>query len=170
MSAIPAKFDPFLALRVLLERAVRFVVIGGVAGRAWGSPSLTNDLDICYDRAPDNCESLARALKELNATLRAPPGLPFLLDAKSLRMGDSFTFETSAGALDCLGTPSGTSGYADLMKNATHVELADDVRVAIASIDDLLRMKRAAGRPKDLIEVEILSALKEEREKMPGVE
>jgi len=171
MSPVPATFDAFLALRVLLERGVRFVVIGGVAGRAWGSPSLTNDLDICYDRAPDNCESLARALKGLNATLRgAPPGLPFLLDAKSLRMGDSFTFETSAGALDCLGTPSGTNGYADLMKSATHVELADDVRVAIASIDDLLRMKRAAGRPKDLIEVEILSALKEEREKMPEVE
>jgi hypothetical protein len=171
MSSTPAKFDAFLALRVLLGHGVRFLVIGGVAGRAWGSPSLTNDLDICYDRALDNCESLARALKELKATLRgAPPGLPFLLDAKSLRMGDSFTFETSAGALDCLGTPSGTSGYADLMTNATHVELADDVRVAIASIDDLLRMKRAAGRPKDLIEVEILSALKEEREKMPGVE
>jgi hypothetical protein len=171
MTAIPAKFDAFLALRVLLTHGVRFVVIGGVAGRAWGSPSLTNDLDICYDRAADNCEFLAGALAELKATLRgAPPGLPFLLDAKSLRMGDSFTFETTAGSLDCLGTPSGTSGYADLTKNATTVELADDLRVAIASIDDLLRMKRAAGRPKDLIEVEILSALKEEREKMPGVE
>lgn len=132
---------------------------------------MTNDLDICYDRGAANLDALAAALRELEATLRgAPAGLPFLLDAKSLRMGDSFTFETVAGSLDCLGTPSGTSGYPDLIRNATEVDLADDVRVAIASIDDLLRMKRAAGRPKDLIEVEILSALKEEREKMPGVE
>jgi hypothetical protein len=164
-------FDPLRAMRVLLERGVRFVIVGGFASSLRGSTSVTYDLDICYDRAPDNCESLSRALTELKATLRgAPPGLPFLLDAKSLRMGDSFTFETSAGSLDCLGTPSGTNGYPDLIRNATVVELADDVRVAIASIDDLLRMKRAAGRPKDLIEVEILSALKEEREKMPGVE
>lgn len=164
-------FDPIGAMRVLLRHKVRFVIIRGFASSIRGSASVTYDLDICYDRAADNCELLARALTELKATLRgAPAGLPFLLDAKSLRMGDSFTFETVAGSLDCLGTPSGTSGYPDLIRNATEVDLADDVRVAIASIDDLLRMKRAAGRPKDLIEVEILSALKEEREKMPGVE
>ena len=164
-------FDPLGAMGTLLRHNVRFIIIGGFAASLRGSTSVTYDLDVCYDRAPDNCEHLARALTELKATLRgAPPGLPFLLDAKAIRMGDSFTFETIAGSLDCLGTPSGTSGYSDLIENATYVELADDIRVAIASIDDLLRMKRAAGRPKDLIEVEILSALKEEREKMPGVE
>ncbi|HKR65166.1 MAG TPA: hypothetical protein VJZ00_15655 [Thermoanaerobaculia bacterium] len=161
------EFDPRPALRVLLSHDVRFVVVGGIAGVLLGSPSLTFDLDICYDRGQKNLEALADALKELKATLRgAPADLPFLLDAKTLRMGDSFTFDTATGSLDCLGTPSGTTGYADLMKNAKQVETVGGLRVWVASIDDLIRMKRAAGRPKDRIAVEILTALKEEREKL----
>jgi hypothetical protein len=159
-------FDALGALRTLVEHGVRFVVIGGIAGRAWGSTTVTHDLDVCYQRNADNYEALAAALRTLGATLRgAPAGLPFLLDARTIRMDDSFTFDTSAGSLDCLGTPSGTGGYADLVKNATEVELDADLRVSVCSLDDLIRMKRAAGRPKDRIEIEILSAVKEEREK-----
>lgn len=80
-------------------------------------------------------------------------------------MGDSFTFETVAGDLDCLGTPAGTTGYADLIANVTEMLLDDDLRVMVASIEDLVRMKRAAGHPKDLLAVEILSALREERDR-----
>jgi hypothetical protein len=158
-------FDALSALRTLNQHGVRFVVIGGIAGRAWGSTTITNDLDICYQRNAENYEALATALLTLSATLRgAPAGLPFQLDARTIRMGDSFTFDTSVGSLDCLGTPSGTGGYTDLMKNASEVELDEGLRVSVCSLDDLIRMKRAAGRPKDRIEVEILSAVKEERE------
>ena len=159
-------FDPFRALRALLSHRVRFVVIGGIAGRAWGSPTVTNDLDVCYERNKPNHQALAAALGELGARLRgAPEGLPFLLDERTITMGDSFTFETVAGPLDCLGTPSGTNGYADLAKNATEIELGEDLRVAVCSLDDLIRMKRAASRPKDRVELEILAAVKEEIEK-----
>lgn len=160
-------FDPLLALRTLVVHRVRFVIIGGFAGALWGSPSITIDLDICYDRSAANYEALVSALQELRATLRgAPAGVPFQLDARSIKMGDSFTFDTAAGSLDCLGTPSGTNGYADLMKNAAQFDLGEDLRVDACSLEDLLRMKRAAGRPKDRVEVEILSALAEEREKL----
>lgn len=161
-----ARFDPIVALRTLQNHGVRFVMVGGMAGRAWGSPSITNDLDICYDRSAANCDALAAALREMKATLRgAPDGLPFLLDGRTLRAGDSFTFETTAGPLDCLGTPAGTTGFADLMKDAREITI-DELRVWVTSLDDLLRMKRAAGRPKDRAEFEILSALKEERQKL----
>lgn len=160
------EFDALRALRVLVSHRVRFVIIGGIAGRAWGSPTITKDLDICYERGKTNHQALAAALRELEATLRgAPTGLPFLLDERTIAMGDSFTFDTVAGALDCLGTPSGTTGYGDLAKNATEIELDENLRVSICSLDDLIRMKRAADRPKDRIEVEILTAVKEEREK-----
>jgi hypothetical protein len=163
-----AAFDPIRALRVLLEHEVRFVVIGGIAGRAWGSPSVTNDIDVCYDRSLANREALARALTALQATLRgAPPGLPFILHARTLGMGDSFTFETTAGAVDCLATPAGTRGYADLAERATRVELDAGVHVLIAALDDVIRMKRAAGRPKDRIELEILEAVRRRRDEKP---
>jgi hypothetical protein len=160
-----SEFDPFRVVRALLARDVKFVIVGGFAGRAWGSPAITNDLDICYERSKPNLDALAATLRELGASLRgAPEGLPFQLDGKTLAMGDSFTFETAAGWVDCLGTPSGTTGYHDLIRNAADVTV-DDVTFKVVSLDDLLRMKRAAGRPKDRVAIEILSALKEERER-----
>lgn len=161
-----SKFALVRALDALVRNGVRFIIIGGVAGRAWGSPSMTDDLDVCYDRRPDNLDALARALSELKATLRgAPPGLPFQSDARTLRAGDSFSFDTSAGSFDCLGTPSPTTGYDELVLNATEVEI-EHLRVLVCSLDDLIRMKRAANRPKDRVELEILAAVKEEREKL----
>lgn len=98
----------------------------------------------------------------MHAELReADPRLPFRLDARTLGSGDSFTFATDIGAIDILATPSGTAGYQDLVRTADRIDLFG-FAVAVASIDDLIRMKRAAGRPKDLLAVEELGALREE--------
>lgn len=157
-----AQFDPLGALRVLLDHDVRFIVIGGVAGAAHGSPLITQDLDVCYDRSPDNLERLATALQQLHARLRGVEDeVPFILDAKTLKAGDHFTFITDAGDLDIMGTPGGSTGYEDLAAEAVETEL-DGLRVLIASLDDLMAMKRAAGRPKDLAALEILGALRDE--------
>jgi hypothetical protein len=156
------RFDPLEAFRTMHRYEVRFVVIGGVAARLQGSPMVTNDTDICYERSPENLERLADALRELGAKLRGvDEEVPFLLDAQTLAAGDHFTFTSSAGALDCLGTPSGVDGFDALARDAVSVDLGE-ITVAVASVDDLIRMKRAAGRPKDLIEVEVLSALRDE--------
>jgi hypothetical protein len=123
---------------------------------------ITGDIDICYARDGANLQALAGALEELGATLRgAPPDVPFRLDAATLKAGDHFTFSTKAGSVDCLGTPAGTDGFADLDASATDEDL-DVLTVRVASIDDLIRMKQAAGRPQDLIAVEWLSALRDE--------
>jgi hypothetical protein len=155
-------FDPLGALRTLSEHGVRFVLIGGYAAALRGSPMITGDIDICYARDGANLQALAGALEELGATLRgAPPDVPFRLDAATLKAGDHFTFSTKAGSVDCLGTPAGTDGFADLDASATDEDL-DVLTVRVASIDDLIRMKQAAGRPQDLIAVEWLSALRDE--------
>ncbi len=157
-------FDFLGVLRTLTAHEVRYVLIGGVAANAHGSPSITQDIDICYERSDENLERLAAALQALNAHLRGvDPALPFQLDAKTLKMGDSFAFDTDAGAFDCLGTPAGTDGYKDLFANATLMDF-DGLQAYVVSVDDLIRMKRAAGRPKDRIELEILGALRDEIE------
>lgn len=157
-----AAYDPVAALRILREEEVRFVLIGGFAGQLLGAPLITNDLDVCYDRSPENIERLARALARLHATLRVAnveEDLPFILDARTLAAGDSFTFVTDHGSLDMLGTPSGTAGYADLAAAASLVRVAADLEVSVVALEDLMRMKRASGRVKDRLQLEVLSAL-----------
>lgn len=158
-----ATFDPLAALRVLNRHGVQYVLIGGYAGSILGSPILTNDLDLCYERSSENMERLADALVELRAKLRGvDDDVPFLLDAKTLAAGQNFTFVTTAGSLDILGLPSGTSGYADLASRAAEYELGQDLVVSVADLDDLIRMKLAAARTKDLMAVEVLKAVREE--------
>jgi hypothetical protein len=125
---------------------------------------MTNDLDICYSRDRENLERLANALIDLKAKLRgAPEDVPFLLDPRTLAAGANFTCNTTAGALDCLAFPAGVKGFDELAANAEEIDL-DGLRVQVAALNDLIRMKRAAGRPKDLVEVEILGALRDEIE------
>ena len=91
----------------------------------------------------------------------------FLLDAKTLEAGDHFTFETRAGNLDILGFPAGSGGFDSLARTSEEMEIAKGLTVPVADVQDLIKMKRAAGRPKDLIEVEVLSALQDEIEDEP---
>jgi len=155
-------FDPARLLRVLVEHRVRFVLIGGLAGRLWGSPIVTNDVDICFARDPSNLQALTTALHHLNARLRGvPPGVPFLLDPETLERGDHFTFVTDAGNLGCLGSPSGSGGHDDLARTSQSMRIGE-IDVKVSSLEDLIKMKEAAGRAKDRIEVEVLSALRDE--------
>lgn len=162
-------FDPLALIERLAAGGVHYALIGGIAGRVLGSVTVTNDLDICYDRVPDNLERLARALHDLHATLRgAPPDLPFRPDAEALQAGDAFTLDTDLGALDLIGTPAGTRGYADLRAGASEYDLGG-FTVWVCSLEDLMRMKTAAGRAKDRIELEVLGALRDELEGRPGL-
>lgn len=146
-----AEFDPRPILEVLTRHGVDFVVVGGLAGIAHGSAYNTRDVDVAYARARDNLERLAAALEELGATLRgAPADLPFLLDAHTLREGMDFTFDTRHGSLDVLGEPAGAPPY-DNLRAAARDETLWSVTVRIASLDHLIAMKEAAGRPKDLL-------------------
>jgi hypothetical protein len=160
---IAPRFDPVHVLRRLQAHGVRFVLIGGLAAKAHGSPTLTVDIDVCYARDRGNLERLAAVLGELGTVLRgAPRDLPFHPDRRTLERGDSFTFTTDYGDLDILGTPAGVTGFDELDANAVDADLDAGLTVRVASLDDLIRMKRAAGRPKDRVELEILGALRDE--------
>jgi predicted nucleotidyltransferase len=160
-----SRFDFLGTLRRLADHDVRYVLIGGLGARLHGSTTVTNDIDICYARDDENLERLASALRSLHARLRGVDhDVPFILDARTLREGERFTFVTDTGSLDILGTPTGTNGFDELFAESREVDLGG-FTVRVASLDDLIRMKRASGRPKDLIEVEVLGALRDEVER-----
>lgn len=161
MSEHPA-FSAGSLLRALVEGGARFVVIGGLAAQAHGSPLITEDLDICFDLERDNLERLGEVLAELMAVRRGmPEGVVAPVDARALRAGDVFTLRTRFGDLDLLARPDPGLDFATLTSRAVQFEY-DGLRVLMASLDDVIAMKRAAGRPKDLLAIEHLAALREE--------
>ena len=149
-------------LRGLLDAGVRFVLIGGLASQVHGSPSLTGDVDVCFALDGGNLGRLAAALKSLAAIRRElPTGTSAPIDARALRAGDVFTLTTSYGDLDLLAHPDPGLDFEALSERSIGAEVLG-VEVRVASLEDLIAMKRAAGRPKDRIELEILGALREE--------
>ena len=159
-----AIFRPDEILGRLVDAGVRFIVVGGLAAQAHGSTSLTNDLDICFARDADNLRALAFVLRDIVAIRRGlladSPAMP-LLDVRTLRAGSRFALSTRFGDFDLLAIPDPGFDYETLVGAAIPATTAG-VRVLAAGLDDLMAMKRAAGRPKDRIELEILGALREE--------
>ncbi len=157
-----AEFDPATMLAKLEEHAVRYVVIGGLAAALRGSPHITSDLDLCPSSEPDNLERLAVVLRALSAKIRtegAPEGLVFACDAKFLANVRVLNLVTSAGNLDISFVPSGTAGYPELVTQAERLQIADGVAPPIAALEDIIRSKEAANRPKDLAVLPALRTL-----------
>jgi predicted nucleotidyltransferase len=151
-------------LRLLTEHDVAFLIIGGVAAVIHGSSRLTQDLDVVYQRSPQNLTRLVQALAEQSPYLRgAPPGLPFQWSVATLGMGLNFTLETSVGPLDLLGEVTGGGSYEDLLEHTITVEIFG-VRCRCLDLPALIRTKRAAGRPKDLEAIAELEVIWEEQQ------
>lgn len=150
-------------LRALHEQGVRFLIVGGAAATAHGSARLTQDLDLVYERSPDNLARLVRALAKHEPYLRgAPPGLPFTFDAETLRRGLNFTLTCKLGDVDLLGEIVGGGGYPQLEPHGVTMELFG-VPCLVLGLDKLIEVKRAAGRPKDLEALAELVAIRESR-------
>jgi hypothetical protein len=148
-------------LGALVDRDVRFVVVGGVAATLHGSARLTSDLDVVYDRSRENLERIEKALEPLVPYLRgAPPGLPFRFDADTIQRGLNFTLITTAGPIDFLGEMAGVGNYAAVAPRSDEVTLFG-FRCRCIQLDALIAAKRAAGRPKDLEVVAELESLRD---------
>ena len=142
-------FDPVPALLALQRHGVDFIVVGAAAAISQGSPLPTYELDITPARDPQNIERLVRALDELDAKLRTPTEpVPFPVDAM-ISGGEAWTLATSAGPLDLVFVPAGTTGYADLRRDALEVDLGTGKPALVASLRDVIRMKEASAREKD---------------------
>lgn len=152
-------------LTVLTDNRVQFVLIGGVAANLHGSARATFDLDLVYGRQRANIARLVKALAPYRPYLRgAPPGLPFKLDERTVRAGLNFTLETALGDVDLLGEVVGGGSYEQLLPNTVEVR-AFGLRCKCVTLERLIQLKRAAGRPKDLESIAELQALLEESRK-----
>lgn len=143
------------------------VIIGGIAATLYGTTRLTADVDILFDPSPENRERLAQALRTLGARLFEPPGqlrpldrqrrwwqeqmrdAPRQVDAALLGLFASFHFDTPFGPLDCMTTMPGARPYVDARTRAQPTPM-EQFSICVVDLDDLIAMKRATARPKDL--------------------
>jgi hypothetical protein len=106
-------------------------------------------------------ERLVTALRPYRPRLRgAPEGLPFVFDVQTLSNGMNFTLATDLGDIDLLGHLSGLGEFSAVALDGHSMPLFGG-ECRVASLDCLIRWKRAAGRNKDLNVLPELEALKE---------
>ena len=149
-------------LATLHHHDVAFILVGGVAAVAHGSARLTQDVDVVYARDDRNVENLVAALKPLRPYLRgAPTGLPFDWSSATIRSGLNFTLTTTAGDIDLFGEIIGGGGYSQLEAHTVVMTIFGN-ETKVLDLPWLIRVKRAAGRPKDLEVIAELEALWEE--------
>lgn len=149
------KFSAQEIFATLERHRVDYVAIGGIAANAHGSRRLTLDVDIVPEPEEPNYERLVAALDELGAPKTAVDS-----DFRELDPRDSFDLAraavlklpTAAGDLDVVNGAIGGPPYKDLRERSIEVEVRG-TRIRVASFDDLIAMKRAAGRPRDLRDI-----------------
>lgn len=146
-------------LRRLAVAKVEFVVVGGLAVNAWGVVRGTKDVDVVVSSEVENLERVAKVavavgghVQQGETLLGSPPSI-----ASALAGGEQVAIETELGRLDVVQGLEGVPAYQELRSRATEAEILG-VSVAVCSIDDLKAMKRAAGRTRDLADIEDLEA------------
>lgn len=141
-------------------------MIGAYAAVLAGVEIATRDVDIVPATDHVNLERLAAALDELHAAIRVSAGeppVPLPADARLLARTEILNLTTDAGELDITRRPSGTDGYDDLKQGAQYQALGQGLQIAIASLEDVIRSKIAAGRAKDLASLPQLQAALDRR-------
>jgi predicted nucleotidyltransferase len=156
--------EPREIFEVLVRHGVDFVVIGGVAVIGHGSTRTTRDVDFVAATDADNLARLEAALRDLDAELWGVDAhlLGIDLDARTLADGGNFTLVTRAGGLDFFNEVPGGAPYDAVRARSVVVDLGDGLEIRVAGIDDLLAMKRAAGRPRDLEDIATLTHIERE--------
>ncbi len=152
--------DPRRIFEVLARHGVDYVVIGGIAVIAHGHTRNTRDVDLLAAAGRENMKKLASAFRELGARLSGVDAHLLdvdVYDPATLASGANFTLETAAGGLDYFADVPGAAPYEELRERALLVEL-EGVRIPVAGLDDLIRMKTASGRDQDLSDIAALTA------------
>ena len=146
-------------LRRLAEANVEFVVVGGLAVNAWGVVRGTKDVDVVVAPDIENLKRVAQVAVASGGHVQQGEALlgSAISIASALASGEQVAIETDLGRLDVVQGLDGVPSYADLRPQASEAEILG-VTVAVCSLEDLKAMKRAAGRTRDLADLEDLDA------------
>ncbi len=150
--------DPESLLRSLNAHRVRYVVIGAAAFPVHGYARATLDIDILIDATPGNARRTLIALREVGYDV-TDVTLEDLLTKKLLIR--QYILET-----DIHPSAAGVT-FEEVWKNRVRDKIGA-TSASFASLEDLIRMKQAANRPKDVDDLRVLLRLKEKSSESTG--
>jgi predicted nucleotidyltransferase len=156
-------FRPLEILQAFVDCDVDFVLIGGIAMQAHLSDRVTKDIDLAVTFSRDNREKMAEALARVGARMMGPDG-KIAKDPPSAGLlggGSMWFFDTLHGKVDVVAPPGPPGGYPGLRERALELKVGDLI-IPTASREDLLEMKRRAGRPQDLEDIKHLESLEDD--------
>ena len=136
-------------LRIFNDNNVRYLVIGGYALIQYAEPRFTKDLDLWISTDGENASAVYRSLLKFGAPLANLTEADFSVDGYFYQMG------MPPVRVDILmGIPG--VGFEDAWSRREIINF-DDLPISFISKQDLIRAKLAAGRPQDIIDVDLLS-------------
>lgn len=162
MSSVTPNFEQIL--RTLHDRGVDFIIVGGVSGVLHGAPYTTQDIDVVHSRTPENVERVLAALAELDALYRDIAGRKLRPNATHLVTPGHQLLDTRFGRLDLLGSLGDGRGYHELLDVSEEMQVAG-MRLRVLKLDELIEVKRQAGRDKDKLVLSILEHTLRERDR-----
>jgi predicted nucleotidyltransferase len=162
--------DPLIQiLKRLTDHGVEYVVIGGMAAIAHGSPTMTNDVDVCAPMSDENLLRIVAALREVRPRLRFRPDLmPMPQDLIGLRGVKNLYILTELGVIDLLGEVPGIGTYAEIQGRTIEADLGGFV-CRVLDLDTLIAAKRVANRDKDQLAIRHLEVIRKMRREQPGL-
>ncbi len=137
-------------LQRLLENDIEFVLVGGLAATMYGASTVTYDVDVCFEFAPENIEKLLAAFNDLNPRVRAQTGWlsPSELPPEQLLRLDNLYLQTDYGGLDLLGSLVEVGDYTEVKRHSVQINVFGKP-CRILELETLIRVKENIGRPKD---------------------
>jgi predicted nucleotidyltransferase len=153
-------------LRILVERGVDFLVVGGVGAVLQGASLSTFDLDIVHSMEPANIARLLAALGDLDACYRAQPEKRLRPSQTHLSSPEHRLLMTRFGPLDVLGSIGKGRRYQDLLPHAAEMTIEGGIPIRVLNLETQIAVKEEIGQEKDMAALPLLRrALEESRRK-----
>ena len=148
------------------EKKLRYAVIGGIAVNLHGYNRLTGDLDIIISLNSQNISKFIETIKELGLVPRLPVRIEDFADdtIRDSWVGEKnmkvFSVYNPSSPLEHIDVKIDRPERIDFYLKNTEIMQAGDIRIVVVSFDDLITLKKEAGRERDLVDIRALERIK----------
>ena len=151
--------------KILHEKQINYLVVGGIAVALHGVPRFTADADFILELVPENINKFLSAITELGYKPKAPVNLKDFSDPEKRKQWINekgltvFSFWKPDDALKLIDVFISNPIPFEIMDKEKTIKKAAGLELPLPSIKHLIELKKISGRPEDLRDIELLERL-----------